>query len=494
MNAQKDFYAILGVERDATAEEIRQAYFAAARRLHPDKNVAPGETQLFLEVQEAYETLSNPKRRAEYDATLPPPEPVEEVIRQRVLFSREHLFPTSEGQLVYVLLHLLAPPNAPRVSPPVNLCLVIDRSTSMNANMGTVKQTAIEILRTLKPQDFFSLVVFSDRAEVVIPAQNAHDVRRLETRIHAIQCSGGTEIFFGLQAGYQEVSRALARSNSNHIILLTDGRTYGDEQKCLELAREAAQQGITIRSLGIGTEWNDVFLDELSSITGGSSMYIARPDEIRHTLLAQIENIASIYAQDVRLDFKLPKSVELRYAFRLIPEPSLLNLSDSSHLGAINYENGLKILFEFVVHQTGKEQMVTLMDGKIRATLSGNVVRSVSVPLKLTRPVENKVDLATPPAEIVKALSKLILYRMQEQAQQEVAVGNFDKAAERLQRLATHLLAQNERALAKTALLEAEQLRKQRELSREGAKEIKYRTRALLLSSGGMDNGDLPKL
>ena len=69
---KQDHYAILGVFRDASQEEIKRAYFEAAQRLHPDKNVAAGETELFLEIQKAYEILSNPKRRNLYDATLPP--------------------------------------------------------------------------------------------------------------------------------------------------------------------------------------------------------------------------------------------------------------------------------------------------------------------------------------------------------------------------------------------------------------------------------------
>jgi len=39
--------------------------------LHPDKNKAAGETELFLGVQQAYEALANAQRRAQYDATLP---------------------------------------------------------------------------------------------------------------------------------------------------------------------------------------------------------------------------------------------------------------------------------------------------------------------------------------------------------------------------------------------------------------------------------------
>ena len=50
---QVDYYAILGVLRDASLEEIKRAYFEAAQRLHPDKNKAPGETELFLDIQQA---------------------------------------------------------------------------------------------------------------------------------------------------------------------------------------------------------------------------------------------------------------------------------------------------------------------------------------------------------------------------------------------------------------------------------------------------------
>ena len=59
----QDYYSLLGLTR-ATIEDIRRAYFDAAQKLHPDKNTAAGETELFLDIQQAYEVLSNPKRRA----------------------------------------------------------------------------------------------------------------------------------------------------------------------------------------------------------------------------------------------------------------------------------------------------------------------------------------------------------------------------------------------------------------------------------------------
>ncbi|MEW6094565.1 MAG: DnaJ domain-containing protein, partial [Chloroflexota bacterium] len=127
MAKKEDYYSLLGVERDATAEEIRQAYFEAARRLHPDKNVAIGETELFIGVQEAYEVLSNPKKRAKYDLTLPPEKTPLLPVEQRILFSRNNLLQLDEPQLVYAFLEFS--PNADAhqpTAPPLNICLVID--------------------------------------------------------------------------------------------------------------------------------------------------------------------------------------------------------------------------------------------------------------------------------------------------------------------------------------------------------------------------------
>ena len=64
----KDYYAILGVSEGASAEEIRKAFQQKARKLHPDVNKEPDAEERFKEVSEAYAVLSDPDKRARYDA------------------------------------------------------------------------------------------------------------------------------------------------------------------------------------------------------------------------------------------------------------------------------------------------------------------------------------------------------------------------------------------------------------------------------------------
>jgi molecular chaperone DnaJ len=64
----KDFYAILGVQKNASKDEIVKAYRKGAQQHHPDRNPGDAESEKrFREIQEAYDTLSDPNKRADYD-------------------------------------------------------------------------------------------------------------------------------------------------------------------------------------------------------------------------------------------------------------------------------------------------------------------------------------------------------------------------------------------------------------------------------------------
>lgn len=485
MAAKKpSLYALLGVLRSATQEEVRRAYLKAAKRLHPDANNAPGETELFLDIQQAYQILSDAPRRSAYDATLEPDVEVPPFINQRISFSRKELQRTKDAQLAYGLVELL--PNDKKENSgaaPLNICLALDCSTSMKGEkLDIAKATAIQLINRLKPQDIFSMVSFSDRAEVIIPATRQSNLQRFESRLQILQTSGGTEIFQGLQAAYDEVRRYASPRSINHIFLITDGRTYGDEQDCYKLAQQAAEGGIGISGFGIGSSWNDIFLDHLANITGGTSMYVSQPKDIERLLNDKFSNLTRAYAENVTLEYEPQDGVEISYIFRINPEPEPLAKQSPVSLGPILHDEALSVLIEFrIMGISDFEPSIKLLDGRLEIASALTQTPPLPVPIKLSLPIRDKTTGEAPSISVIQAISKLTMYRIQEKARAEVAAGEYEKATSHLQRLATHMLAQGERSLAHTIMLEVHHLEQEKSFSENGEKQIKYGTRALLL-------------
>ncbi|MBM3958710.1 MAG: molecular chaperone DnaJ [SAR202 cluster bacterium] len=67
MTTKRDYYEVLGLPREASAEDVKKAYRRLALEFHPDRNKASGAAEKFKEVNEAYHTLNDPERRAAYD-------------------------------------------------------------------------------------------------------------------------------------------------------------------------------------------------------------------------------------------------------------------------------------------------------------------------------------------------------------------------------------------------------------------------------------------
>lgn len=486
MGMNPDYYDLLGLPPDATADEIRHAYREAALRHHPDVNPDRDAHERFIRVQEAYRILSDDGTRKAYDRELEETNPA--AVKVGILYSAASAAVINETQVLYALLNF-----SPRreqksnAGASLNISLVIDRSTSMQgARMDTVKDAASALIRNLRQQDRVSVVSFSDNAEVIVPSSRNIDPRYAANLIQMIRPSGGTEIYKGLKAGLDEVLNSLSDSQINQILLITDGRTYGDEDQCLRLAETAARRGVSISALGIGADWNDVFIDRLTSLTGGSSFFISQADFLQQMLREQIEKFKETFADRTVLNLTSPPGIKLLAAYRVAPLPAAVPIDGSLHPGAIPNKGNLSMLLEYRIDPLPPDpQRVTIAEGELIYDLPGEKpARHENVPIRLTRLVRQNATADLPPAPIFRALSQLNLYRMQERARYEVSIGKVQEAGKRLHRLATELLNRGEVELAQTAIIEAERIQHTQMLSAQGEKQIKYGTRALLLPSG----------
>ncbi len=398
-------------------------------------------------------------------------------------YSRASLLRINEPQLIYALFEITPPPEAlNREGPPLNVCLILDRSNSMQGErMETVKNTGIEIIHQLRDDDIISVVIFSDRAEVLIPASQAGTVKLVDTQIYAIETHGGTEIYHALEAGFNELSRSYSPNFINHMILITDGRTYGDEDASLHIGEKAAELGMGITCLGIGDEWNDIFLDELALRTGGSVLFISQAEDIQHFLRQQFTGFSQVYAEPVTLGLNFAVGVELNYAFRLTPQAAPLQTTPPLQLGYLPKGQALIFVLELSVPPIASEvELFSLANGFLKIEFPSDPPYTVEIAVSLERPVKDTQDPQPAPTSLLQAVSQLTLYRMGERAQHYLQEGLIAEANLYLNNLATQLFAQGKHELARTVLREIDHVQDTDRLSEEGKKRIKYGTRALI--------------
>ncbi|HEX2908026.1 MAG TPA: DnaJ domain-containing protein [Phototrophicaceae bacterium] len=491
-----DPYSTLGVAKDATTEEIKAAYRRVARRLHPDMNQNnPGAAVQFQDVTGAHELLTDADRRRAYDQqAMRKPIGDNYYFTLRVTPSKRVIMPLPEPQVIYLLAEILPDPRAnekeQKRESRLNLTLVLDHSNSMNGTrLDKVKVAAHQIIDQLSEGDILSVATFNDRAEVIIPATPVDNKHALKARISMITAAGGTEIFKGLSAGVDQNRRYLGPKLVNHVVLLTDGNTFGDQDSCIELARKAAEQGISISAMGLGQEWNDEFLDQIASITGGTSSYINSASAVVRFLNDHVRNLSNAFAERVRLSVAPDPDVKLESAFKLAPHPQPLTIDEGYiPLGSLQANRHISVLLQLQLpaNMTDNFRSIARLVGVGDILSNQNQqfqgLSDISLEINDNPPPED------PPVSILDALGKLTLYRMQERAQEALANGDVREATRRLENLATRLLAMGEEDLAHQARAEARRVAHTNNLSDAGRKTLKYQTRFLLLGSSNEDS------
>lgn len=476
-----DFYRRLNISTGASEEAIKKAYRLAARKAHPDVNKKEGATQLFLDIQEAYKVLSDPTQRDSYDAERDTGEIVPNILTH-IEYSQSALWRLEEPQVIYALVNIVATEEERDTSNlPLNLSLVVDNSTSMEgARLDIVKTAAREIIQELDEDDRVSLVSFNDFSQVLIPSQPKPQARNVESSISRLLAEGGTEIFQGLEASYQEITKNNTQNYVNHIFLITDGHTYGDEENCIALAETAAEEDIGISGLGIGIEWNDNFIDQICALTGGQSKFAHDLDQVKEFLIKSIKSLKQAHTRRVTLEILQAPGVQILSAFRILPEALPLPIQDNYSLGILKKNKPHRLLLEFLVNPIPENiDQAVIASGEFTLRRTG---RDITIPFTLERPLVPQEEEVNPPIpEVIRAVSHLTFYRLQEKAQHDIAIGNPGVAYQRLMNLSSHLMAKGEAGLAKIAMNEAQYIRSHNNFSPTGKKQLKYGTIHLML-------------
>ncbi|MBD2604378.1 VWA domain-containing protein [Scytonema hofmannii FACHB-248] len=195
---------------------------------------------------------------------------------------------------------------------PLNLCLILDHSGSMNGRpLETVKKAAIGLVDKLKKGDRLSIVVFDHRAKVLVPNQFLENPEQIKRDINRLSADGGTAIDEGLRLGIEELAKG-KKETISQAFLLTDGENeHGDNNRCLKFAQLSASYNLTLNTLGFGDNWNQDVLEKIADAGLGTLSYIQQPERAVEEFSRLFTRMQTVGLTNAYLLFSLMPKVRL---------------------------------------------------------------------------------------------------------------------------------------------------------------------------------------
>jgi Ca-activated chloride channel family protein len=192
--------------------------------------------------------------------------------------------------------------------PPLSLAIVIDRSGSMEGEpLANAKSAAAKLVDALAPTDAFTVITYSNGAETVFQTSRASDdnKRAAEQAIDEIASDGGTCISCGITSGATELARSpLAGMGVARMVLISDGQANAgiyDRDELAQLATETAAKGVSISTVGVGLDFDELTMTRLADVGHGHYYFVEDTANLAQMFRTELDGMTETVAADVRL-------------------------------------------------------------------------------------------------------------------------------------------------------------------------------------------------
>jgi Ca-activated chloride channel family protein len=197
---------------------------------------------------------------------------------------------------------------------PLNLAVVLDKSGSMTgAKLEKTKQAARQLVDRLAPNDVFSLVIFSDEARVLVPAQKVEDQEALKEKIDSIEAGGSTALYAGVKTGARQLQEYFSSKRINRVILLSDGLANVGPSSTRDLRRlggDLAEKGISVTTIGVGDDYNEDLMAGLAEASDANYYYVQDTEKLPEIFAKELGEMLTVAAREIKIEITCPDGVQ----------------------------------------------------------------------------------------------------------------------------------------------------------------------------------------
>lgn len=244
--------------------------------------------------------------------------------------------PKKDFYLYFELEASKAPENDQRI--PLNISLVVDRSGSMSGDkLNYVKKAVDFVIDNLAGEDYLSIVQYDNVVDVVSPSALVTNKSDLHKKVQKIEARGSTNLSGGMLEGYTQVEQTKHEQFVNRVLLLSDGlanQGIREPSKLQEIAlKKFRELGLGLSTFGVGADFNEELMTNLSEYGGGNYYFIESPDKIPDIFAEELKGLLSVVAQNSKLTIQFPSNEftcekVFGYPYQVIQNEISVNFND----------------------------------------------------------------------------------------------------------------------------------------------------------------------
>ena len=223
------------------------------------------------------------------------------------------------AQRNYLRIGLNGCERPPSERTPVNVAFVIDRSGSMQGErIAQARDAAIAAVRRLDKNDIASVIIFDDKIDVLVQAQNVTDYSAFTDRIRQVAARGSTAIYGGVNEGANQV-----RNQQERPLPQPRGAAVRRPSQCRpkpagrfrEARPRSPAEGISVSTIGLGMQYNEDLMLALARASDGNHTFVGAATDLIQVFNKEFDDVLASCAQTVSIDVELKPGVRVVRAF-----------------------------------------------------------------------------------------------------------------------------------------------------------------------------------